>query len=80
MTCTQCGLVNMGAIQKCLRCGTALEAPPLRTCPACRGEIPPDSEMRFCLHCGVPLPKRCIPCRRDVPAQARFCPYCGAVV
>ncbi len=61
-TCPQCGTVNKGTANFCIRCGhpltedTAAAAPPAgKICPNCGTVNEPDSF--FCIECGTPLPE-----------------------
>jgi len=35
---------------------------------------------QFCAGCGAELARQCNACGKGVPADARFCPYCGEVI
>jgi class 3 adenylate cyclase/tetratricopeptide (TPR) repeat protein len=34
----------------------------------------------FCASCGTPVRPECAACRREIPRDARFCPWCGCSV
>jgi class 3 adenylate cyclase/tetratricopeptide (TPR) repeat protein len=45
-------------------------------CPRCHAEI--SLGMRFCGHCGAPLPLPCPRCGASNPPEHRFCSHCAA--
>ena len=47
-------------------------------CRAC-GEIALPAAS-FCASCGAPLRPDCLTCGREIPREARFCPWCGSYV
>jgi RNA polymerase subunit RPABC4/transcription elongation factor Spt4 len=50
----------------------------MKQCPQCH-HMNRDGA-HFCTGCGAELEKRCNACGKAVPADARFCPQCGAVI
>ena len=51
-------------------------------CPKCGAEIHPGD--KYCMGCGCPVAKMrrnesptCAFCKKNVPAGAKFCPFCG---
>jgi class 3 adenylate cyclase/tetratricopeptide (TPR) repeat protein len=47
-------------------------------CRAC-GEVALPAAS-FCASCGTPLRPECFTCGREIPREARFCPWCGSYV
>lgn len=49
---------------------------PTKQCHSCAEKIPADAN--FCSHCGEAQFQHCSGCHRsDLPAVAKFCPFCG---
>ena len=46
------------------------------TCLRCHAENP--AGMRFCGHCGAPLPILCARCHAENPPENNFCGHCAA--
>lgn len=45
-------------------------------CPTCNSDNPVD--LKFCGHCGSPLPQVCSACGFENPSNFNFCGHCGA--
>ncbi len=48
------------------------------TCPRCHADNP--AGMRFCGHCGAPLPIFCTRCNAENPPENNFCSRCAALL
>jgi class 3 adenylate cyclase/tetratricopeptide (TPR) repeat protein len=47
-------------------------------CPHCGADSP--AQMKFCGHCGGPLPLACLSCGANNPPGHKFCGHCGALL
>jgi len=68
--CDKCGTLYSVDAKFCPNCGDIYNR-----CPHCNADNPED--VKNCINCGKPLPKKCKYCGKITPENSKFCPYCG---